>query len=169
MVEIPLQMHGVISYLDTRLPIDEEIEHYLVGQFQSVELTGDVPWEPYSATFATRETALRLMSAVNRASSCPENPVYLTDKAEEMINPRRPLNLYPEECCVAVVNWMALTQTPIELSNEEDLATRLIVAVNVTVEEINGDGLFERPKDSVCTSTEEDRAVFSMLAEDRDQ
>jgi hypothetical protein len=54
-LEIPLEMHGVISYLDTRLPTAEELEQYRAGQFQSVELTDNTPWEPYSETFAKRE------------------------------------------------------------------------------------------------------------------
>jgi acyl dehydratase len=63
---------------------------------------------------------------------------------------------------------MALTQTPIELSEDEsDLASRLIAAVNVPFEDFNGDGLFIRPKDSVSTCTEEDRVVFAMSTEDR--
>jgi hypothetical protein len=32
-LEIPLLMHGVISYLETRLPMDEEIHEYRNGQF----------------------------------------------------------------------------------------------------------------------------------------
>jgi hypothetical protein len=79
------------------------------------------------------------------------------NKAEEIMHPQRPLNLTAEQRCVMVVNWMALTQTPIELSEDEsDLASRLIAAVNVPSEDFNGDSLFERPKDSVSTCTEED-------------
>ena len=91
------------------------------------------------------------------------------DKAEEIMQPRRPLNLNAEQRCVAVVNRMASSLTPIEFLSEDDsdLASRLIAAVNVTVEDFNGDGLFERPKDSVSTCTDEDRAVFAMSTEDR--
>jgi hypothetical protein len=69
-----------------------------------------------------------------------------------------PLNLNGGQRCVAIVNWRALTQTPIELSDEDesDLASRLIAAVNVPSEEFNGHGLFIRPKDSVSTCTVED-------------
>jgi hypothetical protein len=87
-LEIPLQMHGVISYLDTRLPTAEEIEHYRAGQFQSAEqLTEDVLWEPYLDSFAACETALRSTSAVTRASHCTENTGFLQHKAEEIMHP----------------------------------------------------------------------------------
>jgi hypothetical protein len=90
------------------------------------------------------------------------------NKAEEMMHPRRLLNLNAEQRCVAVVNWMALTQTPIELSEDEsNLASRLIAAVKVPSEDFNGDGLFLlRPKDLVSTCREEDRAVFAMSTKD---
>jgi hypothetical protein len=66
------------------------------------------------------------------------------------------------------MNRMALTQTPIELSDEDesDLASRLIAAVNVPSEDFNGHGLFIRPKDSVSTCTAEDRVVFAMSTKD---
>jgi hypothetical protein len=46
-LEIPLHMHGVTLYLNTRLPLAEELEHYLASPFQSVELMEDEPCEPY--------------------------------------------------------------------------------------------------------------------------
>ena len=54
-LEIPLEMHRVISYLDTWLLMAEELEQYRAGHFQSVELTENIPWEPYSKTFVTHE------------------------------------------------------------------------------------------------------------------
>ena len=46
-LEIPLQMHGVISYLETWLPTAEEVNDYRNGHFQSLELTNNIAWEPY--------------------------------------------------------------------------------------------------------------------------
>jgi hypothetical protein len=45
-LEIPLEMHGVISHIQTQLPTKDELENYRQGLLQSVELTVDVPWEP---------------------------------------------------------------------------------------------------------------------------
>jgi hypothetical protein len=59
-LEIPLEMHGVISHLRTRLPTDEELALYRDGQFQSVQLTDDTTWEPYSKEFAQREDVARM-------------------------------------------------------------------------------------------------------------
>jgi hypothetical protein len=55
-VELPLEMHGVISHLRTRKPTAKEIEDYTNGLFQEAVLTEDFPWEPYSAKFATAES-----------------------------------------------------------------------------------------------------------------
>jgi hypothetical protein len=54
---IPLEMHGVISYPNTRLPMDAEIVQYCAGHFQLAELTEDFAWEPYSEEFAEWEIA----------------------------------------------------------------------------------------------------------------
>jgi hypothetical protein len=70
MLEIPLEMHGVISHLRTRLPTDDELALYRDGQFQSVQLTDDTTWEPYSKEFAKRENvALRLGDSIYKPSS----------------------------------------------------------------------------------------------------
>jgi hypothetical protein len=53
-LEIPLELHGVILHLRTRLPTDEELALYRDGQCQSVQLTDDTTWEPYSKEFAQR-------------------------------------------------------------------------------------------------------------------
>ena len=58
-VELPLEMHGVISHLRTRKPTAEEIEQYTNGLFQEAVLTKDIPWEPYSTQFETAETIAR--------------------------------------------------------------------------------------------------------------
>ena len=58
-LDIPLDMHGVASSFKTHLPTDEEIEKYRDGNLQLMELTADMPWEPYSSKFAKRENAAR--------------------------------------------------------------------------------------------------------------
>jgi hypothetical protein len=58
-VELPLEMHGVILHLRTRKPTAEEIEQYTNGLFQAAVLTEDIPWEPYSTKFATAERTAR--------------------------------------------------------------------------------------------------------------
>jgi hypothetical protein len=47
MLEIPLEMHGAISHLRTRLPTNDEPVVYHDGQFQSVQLTDNTTWEPH--------------------------------------------------------------------------------------------------------------------------
>ena len=42
-LEIPMEMHGVISFLSTRKPTDDEIERNHAGHLQSVELTDNLP------------------------------------------------------------------------------------------------------------------------------
>jgi hypothetical protein len=64
-LEIPLEMHGVISYVRTRKPTVKEIDQYQLGEFQSVGLTEKIPWEPYSDKFAETEDAARSAKTVS--------------------------------------------------------------------------------------------------------
>jgi hypothetical protein len=45
-LRMPLKMSGMISYLPTRRPTDEEFETCAL-----YDLTSNVPWEPYSLSF----------------------------------------------------------------------------------------------------------------------
>ena len=69
-VELPLDMHGVISHLRTRKPMAEEIEQYTNGLFQEAVLTKDIPWEPYSTKFEMAETIARAVHAAVTNMSC---------------------------------------------------------------------------------------------------
>jgi hypothetical protein len=53
------------------------------------------------------------------------------------------------------------------LANDEDQAKRLIAAVNIEADGVNGDGLDERSVDSLCALSEEDRRIFAMSSKDR--
>ncbi|KAI2511639.1 hypothetical protein MHU86_2705 [Fragilaria crotonensis] len=64
-LELPLELHGVISFVSTRKPTTDEIDQYQSGVFQSVELTEKIPWEPYSAKFAETEDAARSAKTVS--------------------------------------------------------------------------------------------------------
>ena len=83
------------------------------------------------------------------------------------MQPRRPWNPIAEARCIAVTNQIAVPRNPVEFLDENDLATWLIAAVNVAVTDTNGDGLSERPEDSIYTTMEEDRVVFAMSSEER--
>ena len=68
---MPLQMSGCISYIATPKPTQEEmVEFRLLDSNSWVELTSDVPWEPYSQEFKQSEERLaaeaRTTSAVGR-------------------------------------------------------------------------------------------------------
>jgi hypothetical protein len=69
-VELPLEMHGVISYLRTCKPTAEEFEQYINGLFQEAVLTKDIPWEPYSTQFEMAETIVRATRAAVTNMSC---------------------------------------------------------------------------------------------------
>ena len=54
-VEIPLQLNGIIQYINTHYPTEEEMEncHHVV-------VTSDEPWDPYSKDFEENERATQV-------------------------------------------------------------------------------------------------------------
>lgn len=61
----------------------------------------------------------------------------------------------------------AQSREAIELAEEETLATRLVAAMNTSSTDICGDGLDERPEDSLITASDEDRAIAAMSSTER--
>jgi len=54
--EMPLEMDGVISFLRMQKPMVEEVQDFGKGiGLQSIILTSDCVWEPYSKDFTARE------------------------------------------------------------------------------------------------------------------
>jgi len=157
-VELPLEMHGVISHLRTRKPTAREIEDYTNGLFQAAVLTEDIPWEPYSAKFATAESTAR--SA--RAAVTSSHGSHGSTPEEEMV--KTPILT---QRCVAVASRLSQSQDAVELSYEDDLAARLIAAVNIEADARSGDGLYERTEDTLCEMSEADRMICSMSSKAR--
>jgi hypothetical protein len=66
---MPLEMSGVISYLPTQRPTDEELETCV-----SHDLTSDVPWEPYSPSFREWEQRIAAEAATKETASGSTDP-----------------------------------------------------------------------------------------------
>ena len=169
-LELPLDMHGVISYLRTRKPTTVEIEQYQSGVLQSVELTEKVPWEPYSSKFAETEDAAR--SAKTVAAIRVTHDTHIRNTCVNACESEEDCTCTPwrapilTERCVAVASRLSL-QRPAELCDEDELASRLVAAVNVESFAEIGDGTDERPEDSICEASEEERQICGLSSRDR--
>ena len=60
---LPFQLHGIISYFNSRPPTNDELEHCT-----RLDVTSDIPWDPYSSDFLHRESRI---SAVSVNGDCP--------------------------------------------------------------------------------------------------
>lgn len=58
-----MALHGVISHLLTRKPTKDKIGWFQEGLLQSLELTENTLWEPYSTKFAETEAAAHAEAA----------------------------------------------------------------------------------------------------------
>jgi len=120
-LELPMALHGVISHLATRKPTPDEISRYQEGLLQSVELTANMPWEPYSTKFAETEAAARSapsVSAIRVTIPQARAPRHALEEEEEedhyrSNNPQRPLIL--DERQIAVASRLELAASMIEL------------------------------------------------------
>ena len=122
-LELPLTMHGVVSHLQTRRPTMDEIERYQIGLLQSVELTENVPWEPYSTKFADIETAARAARSVQALRvTIPRPKAMLVSEETEADYPQQSPVL--NDRCIAVATRLSNSHDTVELlDHEDDLAT----------------------------------------------
>jgi hypothetical protein len=97
-----------------------EVERYQAGLFQSVELTEDIPWEPYSPKFAETEEEARAASSVMALRVAVPRRTDSSEDGEEVYPQRSPILT---ERYVAVASRLVQSHVPIELSVDEDLAS----------------------------------------------
>jgi hypothetical protein len=141
-LDFPLEMHGIISYLESRLPTSEKLELYWAGQFQSIELKEDTPWEPYSKKFAEREGAARAawhVSAMQVTFPPPPNEGNHPDEVEEedkntSLFQQRSWNPVKRKHIALLLQAVGQCQgMPSSwLAEEETLATRLFAATRTS-------------------------------------
>ena len=133
-IEFSMELHGVISFLSTRKPTNVEIKRSHDGTLQSVELTENIPLEPYSTRFADSEKAARAAPSVSVVCVTIPQPKVSNMKSEEEEERayhrfQRPLIL--EERELAVNSRLDVSNCPIELADKDILAARIVAAVNV--------------------------------------
>ena len=136
-LELPMALHGVISHLLTRKPTRQELDRYHEGLLQHVELTANLPWEPYSAKFAETEAAARKapsVSALRVTIPLTSASVHKPEEEEEdrscsSSNPQRPYILDDRQISVAS-RWNR-ADSMIELIDDDEFLTRIVSAINV--------------------------------------
>jgi hypothetical protein len=129
-LSIPLKMTGVISHIPTRKPTKEEMEEFRsLDPHSWIELTSEVPWEPYSKSFKDSEDRLsaeaRMTAAVGRAT-----PTTRTRDGETMLLRN-----------IALAQRVRNKPPLMNLTDEGQLADRLVLMVNVASDDIKGNGL----------------------------
>ena len=170
-LELPMALHGLISFLSTRKPTEDELRRYQEGLLQSVELTDNVPWEPYSTKFAESEDAARTMPSISAAVRVviprPAPPCCASEEEEENCycsNPQRPLVM--DERQIAIVSRLERSNSIVDLADDDDLARRLILAINIESSSTSGDGLDVIP-DPICEVAEKNRWVAGIATKER--
>lgn len=127
---IPLRLNGVMSLFDTHKPSEKEL-----AECRRVELTSDLPWNPYDPRFAKQEDAAQYKSR-HGVSAVHQNG----DEGES-----RTLDEFFNEFLAAVepqdvddLNTMLetlSTEQVLELLDEDEVTQRYVSAVNISYED----------------------------------
>jgi hypothetical protein len=150
---MPLRMHGCISYIPTRKPTQEEmVEFRLLDSNSWIELTSDVPWEPYSKSFKDQEDRLaveaRTASAVGRTERTRDGEAGMSRH-------------------ISLARRVRDTPPLLNLCDESQLAERLIGMVNVASDDIGGQGLSGRKDEEVYPMDPEARSMMRLSTSGR--
>ena len=79
---LPLELHGIISYLPTRLPTHKELD-----ECARYDMTSQRPWEPYSSAFASKEACASDPSDYQEPTSRHiASTLYCDDLGERLIS-----------------------------------------------------------------------------------
>ena len=179
-LRLPLKMKGVVSYIETRLPTQEEIDDVVMH----VELTSDDPWDPHTTTFAEREEKLLEKSIKFRISSAQSRSIPKKNKRSITTPPHGDISHGDSEdgdkenqdrCDDA--QRTAIPRSILSASSEQDgmLYDRLISKVRVTTQDGFGpDGLVSNefmdpedlpamiPREAILEITSDHRELSAM-------
>jgi hypothetical protein len=136
-LRIPLSIHGVASGFISSKPTQEELE-----TLTHIEMTSEVPWEPYSPELHHRELAVCEVATP---------PVTLPPASSAEINADRLVN------AIQVLDGA----TKIAFGDQyDDLYSRLVAQVRVASDDMVGDGLEGRKCSIVYPNSE--RRIYSL-------
>jgi hypothetical protein len=149
---LPLGLDGIISYLPTRKPTQEEMTEFRKQSPDTwIELTSDVAWRPYSKEF--RDAEHRCTQDLRSARKV-ETGDRTGDKVDSL---HRSIS----------VAKSVRERSPYDFLNEETMADRLIMRVNVAADDVPGDGLSGRLDDEIYPTDEDDRVLMKMKSSER--
>ena len=142
---IPLDMRGVMSGFPVRKPTWEEYE-----TLPHVTITAADPWEPYSEVFAEKERAVSQI--FSKAS----------DTGREV--------LYPDPTCMGrqVCAFSSLSSLCHAIEFDDEFHDRMIEAVNVAADDMEGDGLDGHEDPDVYSTHDDVRRVQALETKERD-
>ena len=148
-MDLPLKMDGVISYLDTRKPTLEEW-----NECERVELTSDVPWDPYSAHFALEEDAAKERYLLSRPPIEAMAVAPKRGRKKATVSEVGTKNIQAESFhedrwreqgtrVIAAARTVDMQRSLYDsnFADSDSLASRLIACVNVASDDNEGDGL----------------------------
>ena len=157
-IDLPLSLKGIISFLPTSYPTDEQLK-----SCSYITLTSAVPWDPYSTAFEKEED--RQSSAVTSESTSnsggadtqlqiPTQPLVTLDGAD----------MYEQFGQTVHINSIRKEYNA-ELLPPPTLVTRLIHSVNIASDDTKGDGLSGWDDRSVSSALSiRDKSIMAMAS-----
>ena len=144
-ITIPLYIEGVASGFASRKPTLDEYEMY-----DHIELTSPTAWEPSSGELAEKEE--KVVSSVNVARAQAVSASGHTRNINRMV------------CSVNAIE--STTRSHVN-DDGDDLADRLIAAVNVSSQDYDGSGLSGRQDETLFPMDKKTREIFAIRSSER--
>ena len=156
MVDLPLSLRGIISYLPTSYPTDQQL-----NTCRQITLTSSSEWDPYSTDFEEQEN--RHISAVTSKSTCNGREVEKTqiEQPAFTLTPRCDIEQFRQTVHIKSLK----REVNAELLPDSTLIQRMIHSVNIASDDVTGDGLTgwnDRPVSSLRST--KDRSIMATAS-----
>jgi len=140
---IPLELNGIMSCFPTRTPSADELEN-----LPRVMMTSAAAWKPHSNSFADAEESFREIAMVSIRTGDPN--AMAASAAPRMI-------------AAAMKYRTAFCNTELEINrSEDDLYDRLVSAVQVASDDVDGNGLSGHVDKDVYPYSDEIRKISAL-------
>ena len=152
MVDLPLSLRGIISFLPTSFPTDQQL-----NTCRQIILTSSTEWDPYSTAFEEQEN--RHVSAVSSNQTEVEKPQI--EQESFILSPNCDVEQFKQTVRINSLK----REVNAELLPDSTLIQRMIHSVNIAADDIAGDGLTGWNDRSVSSlRSAKDRSIMAMAS-----
>jgi hypothetical protein len=164
--EIPLRLKGVISYFRSRRPTEEEL-----SVCERLELTSALPWEPYDQSFEDREEAMEVELEENPVQRRVNEVIVTTvdEDGETLAEENDTVMKSDDKFDNDADRRCGIMPRSADWFEAEELADRLIAAIQIAADDVDGDGRMGYKDEEVYPLSPENRQIMGLSTKEKVQ